>query len=158
LPDAKVDERETAVLYILRVADMLNRLGDTRVFGKEISQAQFNILMILKRHGQEGMSQKEILANLVSTKGNVSIHIRNLLKKGYVLKKTSKHDGRLHVIKLSARGRRILESVEPKYLEQLRVVVEDLPASQAETLVDLLEGLRLNCARALDGSSDGGDS
>ena len=100
---------EKAVLDILRVADMLIRIGNSKVFRKTLTQAQFNILMVLKRHGQQGMSQKDILGNLVSTKGNISIHIGNLEKKGFIRRKTSKQDARRHVITLTAKGKGILE-------------------------------------------------
>ena len=143
------DIGEVTVLQILRIADLLTRIGDSEVFGKELTQAQFNILMILKRHGQKGMSQKEIMEYLVSTKGNVSIHITNLSRMGHIRKKTSKIDSRMNVITLTARGRRILEELEPKYIRHLREITDNLPREQAESTIALLNELMGRCEHAL---------
>ncbi len=143
------DIGEVTVLQILRIADLLTRIGDSEVFGKELTQAQFNILMILKRHGQKGMSQKEIMEYLVSTKGNVSIHITNLSRMGHIRKKTSKIDSRMNVITLTARGRRILEELEPKYIRHLREITDNLPREQAESTIALLNELMGRCEHTL---------
>lgn len=150
---AKADIGEATVLQILRIADLLTRIGDSKVFGKELTQAQFNILMILKRHAQNGMSQKEIMEYLVSTKGNVSIHITNLGRMGYIRKKTSKIDSRRNVITLTAKGRRILGELEPKYIRHLREITDDLPREQAESTISLLNKLMGKCEHTL-GNSD----
>jgi DNA-binding MarR family transcriptional regulator len=142
---------ETTVLQILRVADLLTRVGDSTVFHKELTQAQFNVLMILKRHGEGGMSQKDILAKLVCSKGNVSIHTANLTRMGYIRKKISQTDSRVNVITLTAKGRRVLAHLEPRYLQQLNDVTRDLPREQAERVVELLAHLEEKCHAALGG-------
>lgn len=154
LLDSNIDIGETVVIYILRVAEKLIRLGDTKVFNKTLGQAQFNILMILKRHGKFGMSQKDILENLVSTKGNVSIHISNLLKKGYIRSKASQTDKRMHVIKLTAKGRSILKNIEPEYIKELRKLTDDLPRQQYEAAITLLDKLGERCTESLSDSEN----
>ena len=144
---------EKTVLQILRVADLLTRVGDSNVFQKELTQAQFNVLMILKRHGDGGMSQKDIREKLVCSKGNVSIHTANLARMGYVRKQTSKRDSRVNVITLTAKGRRVLAHLEPGYLQQLNDVTRDLPREQAERVVECLAHLEAKCHAAL-GSMD----
>jgi len=140
------------VLQVLRAADLLTRIGDSRVFGKKLTQAQFNVLMVLKRLGNGGISQKDILDNLVSTKGNVSIHIRNLGRMGYIRKRTSRSDTRMNVITLTAKGRRILEELEPRYLRHLKEITDDVPAKQAETAMAVLNHLQDKCRASLDES------
>lgn len=149
-----VDVGEYTVIQILRVADLLTRIGDSKVFGKELTQPQFNILMILKRHGNGGISQKDILEKLVSTKGNVSIHISNLEKKGYVRRKVSKRDSRLNVITLTSKGERTLSELEPKYVQQLRMVTDDLPREQAEVAIALLDRLVGKCKEVFSPSQE----
>ena len=140
---------EATVLQILRVADLLTRIGDSKVFGKELTQAQFNVLMVLKRHGNEGISQKGILASLVSTKGNVSIHVTNLARMGYIRKKTSKADRRMNEITLTAMGRRILAALEPPYVQHLQAITDDLPLQQVEVAMALLKQLQEKCQATL---------
>ncbi len=151
---SEADIGEATVVQILRVGDLLTRIGDSKVFGKDLTQAQFNILMILKRHGEEEMSQKDILANCVSTKGNVSIHMTNLTHMGYVRRKTSKVDSRINVITLTAKGRRILAELEPKYVQHLKKITDDLPFKQAETAIKILDRLRGKCEDSLSVADD----
>jgi DNA-binding MarR family transcriptional regulator len=143
---------ETTVLQILRVADLLTRIGDTRVFHQELTQAQFNVLMILKRLGDDGMSQKDIREHLVCTKGNVSIHITNLTRMGYIRKRISKADSRVNVITLAAKGRRILAHLEPRYLQHLSQITKDLPREEAQRVVTLLSHLEATCEAELSRS------
>ena len=155
---AGADINEAAVLQILRVADLLTRIGDTQVFGKALTQAQFNVLMVLRRHGHGGgISQTDILEKLVSSKGNVSIHITNLSRMGYVRRKTSKRDSRMNVITLTAAGRRILEDLEPKYAAHLKEITGDLSDKDVETALAVLSHLQERCGLSL-GHSDAAPS
>lgn len=143
---------EATVVQILRVADLLTRIGDSKVFGKDLTQAQFNVLMVLKRHGTGGMSQKDILGSLVSTKGNVSIHITNLASMGYIRRKTSKADSRMNEITLTVKGMRILADLEPKYVQHLTKITADLHPEQAALTLELLKNLQKKCEVALSNS------
>jgi DNA-binding MarR family transcriptional regulator len=148
------DIGEATVLQVLRVADLLTRIGDSKVFGKELTQAQFNVLMVLKRHGAGGLSQKDILENLVSTKGNVSIHISNLSRMGYIRKKTSQVDSRMNVITLTAKGKRVLDDLEPRYVQHLKEITGDLPNKDAEAAMAVLTYLQERCNATLNASDD----
>ncbi len=143
------DIGEITVIQILKVADLLLRIGDAHVFTGDLSQAQFNILMILKRYGKDGMSQKDILSRRVSTKGNLSIHITNLLKKSYITRRISKTDNRLHEIRLAAKGRRLLEKLEPKYFKKIRELTDELSEGAAAKTLLLLTHLQAKCGELL---------
>lgn len=149
IPSTEEQVPESLVLQIIRISDLLTRMGDAKVFGKTLTQPQFNVLMILKRHGQDGLSQKEIAGYLVWTKGNVSIHISNLTSMGHIRRKASKTDARANVITLTAKGRRILEELEPKYMKQIQKLTETLPHSQARTTINLLSKLSMKCEEFL---------
>ncbi len=152
LSEAERKLGEATVLQIIRVADLLTRIGDSKVFDKDLTQAQFNVLMVLARHGEGGMSQKGILAKLVSSKGNVSIHIRNLTELKYVKTKTSPSDSRMHEITLTAKGRRVLAEVEPRYVRHLREVTGDLSSDEARAALQLLDHLQQKCRATLNPS------
>lgn len=146
---SETDTRERMVLRILRVADMVTRIGSMSVFGETLTQPQFNILMILRRFGTDGASQKDILEFLVSTKGNVSIHIANLAKSGFIKKRTSTADARANVITLTAKGRSVLDELEPRYFEQIQKMTGDLPEDEVETTLKLLDCLKDRCEQRL---------
>ncbi len=149
LSTTEADIGEETVLQILRVADLLTRIGNSKVFGKELTQAQFNVLMVLKRSGTDGITQRDILENLVSTKGNVSIHITNLNRMGYIRKKTSSADSRMNIINLTAKGKRILEELEPRYTQHLKKITHELVPEKAEITLQVLDYFHGKCSEAL---------
>ncbi len=145
-----IPANEAVLLEILRVSDLLARVGNSTIFSKGLSMAQFNILMVLRRRGGDGMSQKQIVENLLTTKGNVSIHMKNLTDAGLVRRRVSKHDGRMHVVTLTAKGNRILESLEPQYLAQIETLTKGLPAAEVDTTLNLLAQIRDTAAATLN--------
>ncbi len=149
-----IDVREGVLLEIMKVADLLTRVGASDLFSDGLSQAQFNILMILKRHGKRGMSQKDIGETLVSTKGNVSIHIGNLTRMGHVRRKTSQEDRRKQVVTLTAKGQRVLAALEPRYLEQIEVLTRPFSGDQLEAAAGFLATMQAHCEAVLSGAVD----
>jgi DNA-binding MarR family transcriptional regulator len=145
----ETDVGEATVLQILRVADLLTRIGDLKLFGKTLTQPQFNILMILKHYGQDEMSQKEIMEYLVSTKGNLSIHVKNLVLMGHIRKRTSKVDTRMNTITLTAKGKRVLAALETKYIEHLQKITNKLSSSKARVTLEVLDYLHDRCTAEL---------
>ena len=99
------------------------------------------------------MSQKQIMENLVTTKGNVSIHVSNLSKSGYIRKRTSKHDGRMQVITLTPKGKRILERLEPIYLAQVEKIMNRFSKQEIKTTLATLAKFRTICDEELEGVS-----
>lgn len=152
-PDSSPDAGELLVLQILRVADLLTRIGDSRVFGKELTQAQFNVLIVLERCGSQGISQKDILEKLVSTKGNVSIHIANLSAMGYIRRKISRSDSRVNEITLTAKGRRVLSDLEPRYLQHLKEITAGIVPDQAAAALEFLKQFQDRCKLTLSNSN-----
>ena len=127
------------------------------MFDKELSQARFNILLILKYYGNDGLCQKDILARMVSTKGNLSIHIKNLVAQGYVCKNRSESDRRQDTVRLTAEGERVLKRVEPEYMRHIDMLTRGQSAADAGKLTELLEGRQDTCLELLTSSEQGGD-
>ncbi|MFO7821687.1 MAG: MarR family transcriptional regulator [Lentisphaeria bacterium] len=147
--EANRNVREAAVLEILRVAELMTRIGNAKVFGKKLTQAQFNVLMVLKRHNKVAMSQKEILTNLISTKGNLSVHISNLTKMGLVRNQVSPCDSRMHEITLTEAGHEILNELEPLYMQYLNEITRGFLRDEAEKLLQVLGCIEEKCREVL---------
>lgn len=146
---------ERAVLEIVKASELFARVGTTCVFDKGLSQARFNILIILKYYGHGGISQKQMLERMVSTKGNLSMHVKNLAAEGYIRKKTSKSDGRQDTITLTAKGARALSRMEPEYMRHVEQLTGDLSRDSAEHMVSLLQSLQAKCRAILGAAEDG---
>ncbi|MDP6525020.1 MAG: MarR family transcriptional regulator [Kiritimatiellia bacterium] len=155
-----IEAGEHAILEIIKTAELFTRVGNACVFDRELSQARFNILIILKYEGDGGMSQKEILERMISTKGNLSIHIRNLEEGGYIKRQASKEDMRHDVITLTGKGERALKGIEPEYERHIRAVAGDLSDDKAGHLTEMLKDLQEKCRELLsaDLKKPGGES
>lgn len=141
---------EQAVIEVIRSAELLSRLGSQCVFDEELSQARFNILIILKYYGGEGISQKQILDRMVSTKGNLSMHIKRLAADGHVEKQRSSHDRRHDIISLTKKGESVLRSKEPEYMRHMEILTAGISRGNAEKVTKLLQELQDQCKAMLE--------
>ena len=141
---------ERVVLEVIRTAELLARVGQGCVFNQSLSQSKFNILLILKYYGDGGMAQKDILARMVSTKGNLSTHIKSLAADGYVRKGTSTVDRRHDVLSLTRKGARAIEQMEPEYMRHIQSLTSGLSTKGAARVNRELEALQERCRQLLN--------
>ncbi|OVE75572.1 hypothetical protein BVX97_04080 [bacterium E08(2017)] len=140
---------EASVIEVIKLADLLSRIGNKDIFGKSLSQAQFHYLMVIKREDANGVSQKLIQDSLATTKGNISIHTAKLIAKGLIRRKTSNKDARYNVVTLTAKGRNTLEELEPKYVTKMKELTSQLHVKQAETIYNAMLDLQTKCREML---------
>jgi DNA-binding MarR family transcriptional regulator len=147
-PDAISGPLEEAVLNLLHTSDMLLKCGNKRLFTDVLTQAQFNILMILS-HEQEGICQRDLAQRVVVTKGNVSQHVANLEVMGLLRRRVSVDDHRYRVVTLTAKGRRQLNRLEPQYRRLVRDLFSELSAADMKSLTRILGKVR-GCIRRMN--------
>ena len=141
-------DKEEAVLGLLRTTEMLLQYARRTLFSDGLSQAQFNILMILQHEPVRGICQKAIGERLVTTKGNTSQHIARLEAIGLIERRTAADDRRRNLITLSVRGRRVVSKVEPQYREQIAKVFRTMTKAELGALIHSVDKLRHNLTRA----------
>lgn len=139
------EEDELTLLSLLRTNEMVLSVG-SKIFTKELSQPQFNIMMMLKNE-DIGLHQKEIINRVVSSKGNISIHIKKMLIQGYVYKKKDIKDKRHDRISLSQKGRNVLEPYEEKYRILMKSLFAGIPNKELLQVQNILEKLRNSCLK-----------
>ena len=145
--------QEQVVIDIIRTSELLSRVGNACVFNNGLSQAKFNILIILKYYGV-GVSQKDILGRMVSTKGNLSTHIKSLAADGYIRRKTSKADKRHDTISLTPKGDRVLKSIEPQYISHVNELTRGQSNASAEHVIEILENIQNECRTMLNPANE----
>jgi MarR family 2-MHQ and catechol resistance regulon transcriptional repressor len=137
-----VSDNHEALLNLVRTSSMLLKLSD-RFFSRfGMTDAQFNILMILSDYEAEGLSQQELSNHLIVTKSNMVGLVDRLEKAGYVKRKSHPTDRRFYRIVLTAKGREMIEKVKKSYFEEVDKMMSVLSDSQKKSLILAMERLR----------------
>lgn len=107
-----------------------------------LTVGQFDVLEILYYMGD--LKVGEIIERSLSTIGNISLVIDNLVKLSLVEKKKCAKDRRITYVALTTEGRSVIEAVLPERLAGLDKVMETLDAEDKRELIRLLQKLGLN--------------
>jgi len=133
--------RHEALLNIARTAGFLEKKSQT-FFGQfDMTEAQYNVLIVLKLEGRS-LTQVEIGERLISSRANITALIDRLEAKGYVERKDAARDRRFYEIHMTKAGRQILDKVEKVYLEQVEALMAALSLTECQTISRALEKLR----------------
>lgn len=132
--------RHEALLGVVRTAGFIDKRGQKFFTQFGITQAQYNVLIILKLEGS--LTQIEIGRRLVISRAGITSIIDKLEKKRLVKRSAVKSDRRVFNIELTAEGRKILDAVEPCYLREVEKVMRCLSKTQCRQLNKMLETLR----------------
>ena len=131
-----------ALLSLVRTSTLMQKLSN-RFFSKfELTDVQFNILMILKNHGDEGLSQQELSEQLVVGKYNVVGLVDRLERAGYVRRTSHPSDRRFNQIVLAPKGAKLERRVEQTYFEEVDRMMNVLEGSEKRVLIDAMEKIR----------------
>jgi DNA-binding MarR family transcriptional regulator len=131
-----------ALLSLVRTSTLMQKLSN-RFFSKfELTDVQFNILMILKNHGDEGLSQQELSEQLVVGKSNVVGLVDRLERAGYVRRTSHPSDRRFNQIVLAPKGAKLERRVEQTYFEEVDRMMNVLNGSEKRVLIHAMEKIR----------------
>ncbi|MBN2829708.1 MAG: MarR family transcriptional regulator [Candidatus Cloacimonetes bacterium] len=109
------------------------------VSGYGLTIAQFGVLETLYHLGD--MCINELISKTLSTSGNMTVVIKNLERDGYVIRISSPEDKRSFNIRLTLKGREMIERIFPRHLEDLKNGFSNLCREEKEQLITLLKKL-----------------
>ncbi|HWO02687.1 MAG TPA: MarR family transcriptional regulator [Blastocatellia bacterium] len=131
-----------ALLSLVRTSTLIQKLSN-RFFSKfELTDVQFNILMILKDHGDEGLSQQELSEHLVVGKSNVVGLVDRLERAGYVRRTSHPSDRRFNQIVLAPKGAKLEQRVEQSYFEEVDKMMNVLTEAEKKALIRAMGKIR----------------
>lgn len=107
-----------------------------------ISNAAFNLLMILHNSKDGARSLHEISDLLLVSRANVTGLIDCLEQRGFVAREIDARDRRVRIARLLDTGRALLEQVLPEHHQAIQRLCAQLPEEERATLVTLLRKLR----------------
>ena len=131
-----------ALLSLVRTSTLMQKLSN-RFFSKfDLTDVQFNILMILKAHGAKGLSQQELSEQLVVGKSNVVGLVDRLEKGGYVRRTPHPSDRRFNQIVLAPKGAKLEQRVEQSYFKEVDRMMNVLTGPEKKVLIQAMEKIR----------------
>ena len=125
------------VIQILRTAGLLLResRGLFKPYG--LTDAQFNVINVLATQA-DGVSQRELSDILVVDRSNITGLIDRMGQAGLVRRETVPGDRRAYSIRITAKGRRLWEKVNPIYEAAVIAAVKPLSVAKVKGAIEAL--------------------
>jgi DNA-binding MarR family transcriptional regulator len=139
-PFASVEEE--TYLNLVRTTDFLNRQVAAVLKPHHLSEAQYNVLRILRGAGQAGHTCSEIASRLVTRDPDVTRLLDKLEARALLARSREHADRRVVTTRITAPGLALLKSLDRPLREAVKGMLAHLPATHLSTLTGLLERAR----------------
>lgn len=130
-----------ALLNIVRTASCIDKLSQPFFQQFNMTQSQYNILIVLKLEGRD-LTQIELGDRLVSSRSTITSLIDKLEKKQFVQRKRVSGDRRVYEVHLTDTGRKALDVAEKAYVKKVEEVMKGLSEKDSKLVSQILEKLR----------------
>lgn len=104
-----------------------------------LTVSQFAVLEILYHKGDLRVS--EIIDKILSTGGNMTVVIDNLVKDNLVKRCIDPKDRRVNLISITEKGKDLISEIFPKHLENINEIFSALTTEEKKNLISLLKKL-----------------
>lgn len=154
---AKTTDELTALRTWLRL------LSSTRVVESEVRRRlrdqfdttlpRFDVLAQLdaaSREGRPGLTMTELASRLMMTNGNITGLVERLVQDRLVSRETSRDDGRVQLVRLTAAGNRALSKMLPEHHAWIDELFGGMSPAELSKLYAMLGKLRGSLRDALD--------
>lgn len=141
----KVTEHE-ALLNIYYTGDLLRKRAREFFTQYGITDVQFNLMSLLYYQAEEkkGLTQAELSRMLLVNRSNVTSLIDRMEKATLVIRVDVPGDRRYNAIRLTDKGKRMIEDVAERYMDEVKKVMGILEESEIDILIRSLERIRQN--------------
>ena len=128
-----------------RVGDILDRELRTVFAAEGLGNGDFDVLATLRRAGgRGGLSPSELSAAAMVTSGAVTKRVDRLAAAGLVTRLVSRTDGRGRHIRLTRRGRTLVDRLVEEHLANEERLLAMLSARQRDQLAGILRTMLLS--------------
>lgn len=112
-----------------------------------LTPVQFNLLMLAAyQNNGNGLKQAEMGKRLIASASNVTKLVEKSVKEGLLSRVQNPQSRRENIIKITAKGQKLIDKVWPAYDQLVRRLTDRIPAQQqraaAEILNNWLENLQ----------------
>ena len=138
----------SALLNVYYTASCLRKKAGEFFHPFGITDVQFNLMMLLQHQGgpEGGLSQARLSRMMLVNRANITMLIDRMEKANLVVRTPSSSDRRYNIIKLTARGKKLLAQAEPLYIKEVKRIMATLKEAEQKSMVAMLEKVRNNVA------------
>lgn len=135
------NEQLKANLNVLFTANFLHNKITTALKPFNLTHEQFNVLRILRGSHPNSMCQKDILSRMIAPNSNLTLIIKKLVDKNWIIVEKAEWDRREYVINITEGGLELLEQINKDFKNRAELF-NKLSTSEAFHLNALLDKLR----------------
>ena len=130
------------LLNLLYVYDKVWAHFSKRMAACDLSPAVFNVLMILSRGARQKLTQHDISKLLLVSRANMTEFLKGLERRGLAKRMADKSDRRVRLVKITKKGRVLLEAYLPRHYVEISGIFADFDAGEKKQLNTLIHKLR----------------
>jgi MarR family 2-MHQ and catechol resistance regulon transcriptional repressor len=134
-----IDLNLKALIALSRCTHSVHKREHKTIKDAGLTVSQFAVLEVLYHKGDLRIS--EILDKILSTGGNMTVVIDNLVKENLVKRCIDSKDKRVNLISITKEGRDLISEIFPKHLDNINEVFSVLATDEKESLINLLKKL-----------------
>ncbi|HFU4489826.1 TPA: MarR family winged helix-turn-helix transcriptional regulator [Streptococcus suis] len=105
-----------------------------------LTVCQFGVLEALYNKGD--LRIQDLIDKLLSTSGNMTVVIRNMIRDGYVVKVPDSKDRRSFLVGLTPLGRERIEAILPEHYENIGKIFSVISPEEQVILADILKNFK----------------
>ncbi|MBC2580046.1 MarR family winged helix-turn-helix transcriptional regulator [Clostridium sp. DJ247] len=128
-----------ALIALSRCTQSVNKREYKTIKEGGLTVSQFAVLEILYHKGDLRVS--EIIDKILSTGGNMTVVIDNLVKDNLVKRCIDPKDRRVNLISITEKGRELISEIFPKHLDNVNEIFNVLTVEEKKNLISLLKKL-----------------
>lgn len=128
-----------ALITLSRCAQSVHKREYKTIKEGGLTVTQFAVLEILYHKGD--LRVCEIIDKILSTGGNMTVVIDNLVKENLVKRCIDPKDRRVNLISITEEGRNLISEIFPKHLENINEIFSILTSEEKKNLISLLKKL-----------------
>jgi DNA-binding MarR family transcriptional regulator len=126
------------VVAIVRAFGTVQRQMATHFAQFDLTPSQFQMLTVINRLKNEPVTQRRLARELYVSFPNITVMLARLEEAGFIIRESSPDDGRAKLVRLSARGRSLLQRIWKVHQRQLEHVMSGLDKDERLELARLL--------------------
>ncbi|HSL85407.1 MAG TPA: MarR family transcriptional regulator [Bacteroidales bacterium] len=128
------------LISLSRSVSGINRETMRNIKEYGLTPSQFMVLEVLYHKGE--MRVCDITEKILSTGGNMTVVISNLLKENYIEKKNTPGDRRSYSVSLTEKGRKIISEIFPLHLLTISAAMKNIEEDEKLELIRLLRKMQ----------------
>lgn len=125
-----------SLVIFRRAANTIMKQEYETIKKHQLTPGQFGVLEALYNKGE--LCIQDLVDKLLSSSGNMTVVIRNMIRDGYIYKKTDPSDRRSSLIGLTDLGRDRIEAILPEHYNNIARIFSVIEPDEHEQLSRIL--------------------